>query len=167
MGLIRRSFTFLDPETFKRLYTSFVRPHLEYAQPVWTPHLRKYIKLIENVQERATKLVDGMKSMDYAQRLEKLDLPTLLHRRERGDMIQVWKHFNSYDQSTLSSSFIHCPRTNRKHRHQITWNRPNDGINGIQANSFYYRISKSWNNLPQKVVEAKTIDGFESGLDDE
>ena len=166
MGLIRRSFSFLDPETFKRLYTSFVRPHLEYAQPVWTPHLRKYIKLMENVQERATKLVDGMKNMDYAQRLEKLDLPTLLHRRERGDMIQVWKHFNSYDQSTLSSSFIHYPRINRKHRHQITWNRPKDGSNGIQANSFYFRISKTWNNLPQKVVEAKTIDAFKSGLDD-
>ena len=107
-----------------------------------------------------------MKNMDYAQRLEKLDLPTLLHRRERGDMIQVWKHFNSYNQSTLSSSFIHCPRTNRNHRHQITWNRPKDGTNGIQANSFYYRISRPWNNLPQKVVEAKTIDGFKSGLDD-
>ena len=122
--------------------------------------------MVENVQERATKLVDSMKNMDYAQRLEKLDLPTLLHRRERGDMIQVWKHFNSYDQSTLSSSFIHCPRTNRKHRHQITWNRPKDGSNGIQANSFYFRIAKTWNNLPQKVVEAKTIDAFKSGLDD-
>ncbi len=83
MGLIRRTFSFLDMETFKQLYTSFVRPHLEYAQPVWSPHLRKHIKMVENVQIRATKLVDGLKNLDYAERLDKLGLPTLLHRRER------------------------------------------------------------------------------------
>ena len=59
MGLIRRSFSYLGPELFKKLYLTFVRPHLEYAQAVWHPHLRKYINLIENVQHRSTKSVDG------------------------------------------------------------------------------------------------------------
>ena len=59
MGLIRRTFSYLDPITFRKLYISFVRPHLEYAQPVWSPHLRKHIKMLETVQIRATKLVDG------------------------------------------------------------------------------------------------------------
>ena len=107
-----------------------------------------------------------MKNLDYAVRLEKLDLPTLLHRRERGDMIQVWKHFNAYDRSTISPNFILCPRPNRKHGYQITWNRPRDGSTGVQANSFYFRIAKTWNNLPKNVVEARTIDTFKSRLDD-
>ena len=34
MGLIRRTFTFLDAGFFKKLYVAVVRPHLEYAQPV-------------------------------------------------------------------------------------------------------------------------------------
>ena len=42
MGLVRRSFTFLDGNTFTRLYTTIVRPHLEYGQAVWSPHLKKY-----------------------------------------------------------------------------------------------------------------------------
>ena len=29
MGLIRRTFSYLDGDTFKMLYTSFVRPHIE------------------------------------------------------------------------------------------------------------------------------------------
>ena len=37
VGLIRRSFSFLDCKLFKKLYTTFVRPHLEYAQSVWAP----------------------------------------------------------------------------------------------------------------------------------
>ena len=67
MGLIRRTFSFMDGDTFKRLYTSFVRPHLEYANPVWSPHFRKHIKMLENVQIRATKQIDGMQKMEYTE----------------------------------------------------------------------------------------------------
>ena len=135
MGLIRRSFSYLDGETFKKLYSSFVRPHLEYANSVWSPHLRKHIKMLENVQIRGTKLVDGMKTMSYPERLQALNLPTLVHRRDRGDMIQVWKHFNSYDRSTLSPNFRPIPRTIRGHRFQLTWNKARDGENGLQNTS--------------------------------
>ena len=65
VGLIRRSFSFLDCELFKKLYTTFVRLHLEYAQTVWSPHLLKQINILENVQIRATKLVDGLQHLDY------------------------------------------------------------------------------------------------------
>ena len=76
MNLIRRSFTFLDCNLFKKLYVTFVRPHLEYAQAVWSPHLTKHINMIEKVQMHATKLIDGLSDLDYEGRLRKLDLPT-------------------------------------------------------------------------------------------
>ena len=60
LGMIRRSFVYLDKEMFKQLFITVVRPHLEYAAPVWNPHLKKNIILLENVQRRATKLVPGM-----------------------------------------------------------------------------------------------------------
>ena len=37
VGLIRRNFTFLGGPLFKKLFTTFVRPHIEYAQTVWSP----------------------------------------------------------------------------------------------------------------------------------
>ena len=37
MGIIRRSFTYLDEEVFTLLFKTLVRPHLEYAQSVWSP----------------------------------------------------------------------------------------------------------------------------------
>ena len=82
VGLIRRSFSYLDGELFKKLFTSFVRPHLEYAQAVWHPYLLKQKRIIENFQIRATKLVDGMKNISYVDRLKKLNLQSLEFREE-------------------------------------------------------------------------------------
>ena len=165
MGLIRRTFTFLDCKLFKKLYTTFVRPHLEYGQVVWSPFLRKQINIIENVQIRATKLVDGLQNMDYTERLKILNLPTLVYRRARGDMIEVFKHIHSYDAPTITPKFRLNTRPSRQHKYQLILTEPNDGERGPQKNSFYYRIVKKWNTLPKIVVEAGNIDTFKNQLD--
>ena len=61
--------------------------------------------MIENVQIRATKMIDGLVVLDYTERLRKLDLPKLVYRRERGDMIKVFKHLTVYDQETTPDRF--------------------------------------------------------------
>ena len=48
VGFIRQSFSYLDCALSKKLFTTFVRPHLEYAQTVSSPHLQKHINIIEN-----------------------------------------------------------------------------------------------------------------------
>ena len=121
MGMIRRTFSFLDCHLFKKLYTTFVRPHLEYAHPVWSPHLLKHISIIENVQKRATKLVDGLHNYSYSERLRKLDLPTLLYRRERGDMLEVYKQFHTYDKISISSSISTTKPSQQNTRLSVTY----------------------------------------------
>ena len=166
-GLIRRSFSFLDGRLFKRLYTTFVRPHLEYAQSVWAPHSQKQIDSLERVQMRATKMVDGMGSLDYPTRLEELGLPTLLYRRNRGDMIEVWKHLNVYDPETIPEHQLKLQnRGSREHDKKLIWKKPKDGTRGIQTNSFYFRTLQNWNDLPRSAAHAKSINEFKNELDD-
>ena len=164
MGLIRRTFTFLDAGFFKKLYVAFVRPHLEYAQPVWAPHLKKYVDMIEKVQMRATKLVDGFGSLSYEDRLRRLELPTLVYRRARGDIIEVYKHLNIYDKNTAPPRFL-ISRVSRGHDHQLIWNRPKDGVRGKQTNSFYFRTIPEWNVLPEEAVNSASLNTFENQLD--
>ena len=65
MGLIRRTFSYLDNHTFLLLYKTLVRPHIEYANSVWNPYKTKHITALENVQMRATKLIPGFKDLSY------------------------------------------------------------------------------------------------------
>ena len=77
--------------TFKLLFETFVRPHLEYAAPIWNPSRSHHIKTIEVVQRRATKLVKATRGMSYERRLTALGMVSLEHRRLRGDLIQAFK----------------------------------------------------------------------------
>ena len=165
VGLIRRSFSYLDGKSFKKIITAFVRPHLEYAQSAWAPHSRKYINMPENIQIRATKLVDGFGNLEYSERLKRLNLPTLVYRRLRGDLIELYKHFHTYDRGIISPSFQPKDRTTRKHKLQLHQRKPHDGVRGIQSNSFYYRSINAWNDLPKSVVDAKDINTFKNRLD--
>ncbi len=91
MGLIGRSFKYLNQENFKRLSVALVRSHLEFGNINWSPMRKKGINSLENVQRRATRMISGMKNLSYEERLRVLHLPTLVYRRLRGDMIKTYK----------------------------------------------------------------------------
>jgi len=50
LGIIYRTFTYMDEKMFVNLYKTLVRPHLEYASNIWSPILEKDKILIENVE---------------------------------------------------------------------------------------------------------------------
>lgn len=50
LGMIRRSFEFLDSETVKKLFTSLIHPHLEYLDVSCSPILQRDKDLLEGVQ---------------------------------------------------------------------------------------------------------------------
>jgi len=102
LGVIKRNFMQLNRETFVNLYKAMVRPHIEYASSVWSPFKLTDIKAVEKVQVRATKLVIGLESLPYCERLQKLKSPTLKYRRLRGDMIEVYKILTCQNDANVS-----------------------------------------------------------------
>ena len=48
--LYRQFYQWSDPEILTKLYTTVLRPHLEYAAEVWSPELVKDVSKLENVQ---------------------------------------------------------------------------------------------------------------------
>ena len=82
IGQIRRSFRCRDPKIVKLLYTSLVRPHIEYANSIWNPYFQKDIDRLERVQRRATK-TGCLSHLSYQDRLKALKLTPLTERRLR------------------------------------------------------------------------------------
>ena len=163
MGMIRRSFLYLDKDMFRRLFTAIVRPHLEYGAPIWNPHFKKHIDLIESVQRRATKLIPGLFDLSYKERLKLLKLPTLEYRRYRGDMIELYKmthglYDNGATQNFLSFTPSHC----RGHKFNL---EKSYSKKDIRRFSFRHRTTNQWNNLPTKVPEADNINLFKKYID--
>ena len=77
LGLIRRSYQYLDRESMKMLFTALVNRHLEFGNVVLTPLFQKDRLLIKGVQRRATKLVPGLTELDYSERLKSMDLTSM------------------------------------------------------------------------------------------
>ena len=167
-GMLRRSFTHLDRQNFKQLFTSIVRPHLEYGAAVWNPHLKGLINSIESVQRRATKQLPLMSEISYKDRLKFLKLPTLEYRRYRRDMIEAYKLSHEiYDKGTTDGFFNYCSAEMteyklRKHQYEFCkekWSKD------VKRFSFKNRIADQWNNLPENVVNAPTLNSFKNRLD--
>ena len=89
-----------------QLYKSLVRPHIEYANQIWTPYLKKHITALENGQRPATKLIPSLKDLSYPERLRAQNLPTLAYRRRRGDMIELYKILTPTYGPAVTTGFI-------------------------------------------------------------
>ena len=94
LGLVRRSFVYLDFQTMKMLFIAIVRPHLEFENIAWSPFLDRDKKLIESVLRGATLVIPGLKDKEYEDRLKEMKIPSMTYRRVRGD-IEVYKYTNN------------------------------------------------------------------------
>ena len=73
----KRSFHYLDIESFRILYKTYIRSKLEFVIQAWPPYLDKDIKTMENIQRQATKMVPDLRHLQYEDRLKKLGIYSL------------------------------------------------------------------------------------------
>lgn len=163
LGIIKNTFQLLDEDGFLILYKSHVRPLLEYALPVWCPFLRKHDKELEQIQRRATRLINGYDMKTYTQRLQKLGLPTLLYRRRRCDMIQVFRIIRQIDNIDPQVMFhFNSGITRKNHTYKLVKPR---ATTSHRQHCFSTRVINDWNDLPQAVGEVDSINSFKSVLE--
>ena len=167
MGMIRRSFRFLNMKTFLPLYKALVRSGLEYGEAIWSPYKMKDIEKIEGVQRRATKVVPGLGDKPYEERLKILNLPTLRHRRLRGDMIETYKIIHGiYDKKVAPDLKLKKNMRNSTGRrgHSLELFQPRTRLQSSR-NIFTNRVWRGWNSLTEHIVTAPSVNAFKARLD--
>ena len=64
---------------------------MEFASPVWWPWLEQDIQILERVQKKAVGMISGLKGDNYAEKCKELKLDTLQLRREKQDLLEMYK----------------------------------------------------------------------------
>lgn len=115
LGFISRSLNnFVQINTYKLLYFTYVRSSLEYCSQVWSPYYESGIDLIEKVQRRFTRILYRRfhypAEINYMMRNVRLGILSLRDRREITDELTLYKIYNGAIQTTLSEQLQLNPR---------------------------------------------------------
>ena len=170
LGQLARGVTYRDRNTFLRLYTVYVRPHLEYAVASWCPYNKGDKEVLEKVQRRALAMISNLKGKSYEERLAEVKMTTLERRRERGDLITMYRIMTGQDDVDPSLWFqpIATSRNGLGTRHASgLHNVVQQRSKGeVRRNFFSQRVVSAWNNLPDSVKGAGCVNTFKNRLDE-
>ena len=166
LGFIKRIVGPKSPDLFSKLYKSLVRPILEYCSPVWSPHLKKDIEILEKVQRRASRFALGTdaKDMPYDERLNRLKWPTLEKRRLFSSLCECYKTINRLNGLDPQELFIFADKFRQlRSNHCFKLKARSAKLNSYKY-SFFIRIINLWNNLPKEIAEADNLGTFKKYL---
>ena len=167
LAQLRRTTISRSMDMVTRLYKTYVRPLVESSVQAWNPWLQRDVQRIEKVQRRATKLVSGIGSKPYEERLKICNLTTLERRRNRGDLLECYKIMNGFGDVELRELFSLA-----SDRHNLNTRSATDGLLvpqqthlDIRKYFFFNRVINAWNELPLEIRHASSTNAFKNMYD--
>ena len=163
LGFIKRNVKIRSPRIKEKLYNSLVRPHVEYASAVWSPHEVKPIHQLEMVQRRAagwtlnrhhnTSSVKGM--------LEDLQWRTLEQRRTDCRLVLLFQIIHGLVQIPPTNYLQPSLNTTSRKNHNYTYQQCSTRTNYFKYSFFPY-TTFIWNNLPYQLVNSPSVISFKA-----
>ena len=155
LGLLYRTFyTDSSSSSLLRLYTTVIRPSLEYACQVWDPYRIKDIEKLERFQKFALKICRKKWDLDYSSLLLMSNLPTLASRRKYFRLCTMFKivndclHFNQNLFTLRATPYM----STSSHVYEIPFCRTN-----AYMNSFVSKTCSDRNLLPLCLRSSETV----------
>ena len=163
VGILFKGFATRNINILKQAFITYVRPVLEYASSVWSPHLIKHINAIERVQKRFTKRIPELSNLSYVERLACINLEPLELRRLKIDLLLYFKCFNDLVDLPSNNYFSISEQSSQTRSGGNRLITQLCHTNRFE-NSFFNRCVTCWNALPHDIVYANSINSFKSLL---
>ena len=171
LGQLGRAVTYRDKKTFLKLYSVYVRPHLEYAVQSWCPYTLEDKAVLEKIQKRSVSMVSNFKSKSYEDKLREAGMITLEARRQRGDMLEMFKIMTKKENVDSSFWFENL----EDHRGSGMSTRKSSGLYNVRQhpcntdlrrNFFSQRVCTTWNSLPDHIKASTSVNMFKNKYDE-
>ena len=164
---VTRNLIMRELSVMRSVYKTIIRPHLEYCAQLWSPpachgNWSSIIEL-ENVQRRFTRLIDGIGTLPYSERLKALQITTLAERRVRGDLIEAFKIVNGLVE--YGEDIFMFSRARDKIVSNLSMNA-NRNVRKISNNFISERVINYWNKLPSSIRNSASVLDFKMNLEE-
>ena len=164
---LARNFHYRDKNTFKKLYIQYVRPHLEFAAPAWSPWLQEDKNKLERIQRKAVGMISGLKGGSYEEKCKELNIDTLEVRRERQDLLEAYRVVHSEVQENSQKVLVRqnerAGAATRATADPWKLTVPRARLD-IRKNTFAARVPEKWNRLPVEIKNAPNLIVFKNAL---
>ena len=151
-----------SPDFMVRVFISHIRPIIDFGSVVWNTGYVGDLCLLESVQRKWTKKIEGFSNYSYDERLSRLNLFSIKGRLLRADMIVVWKILSG--SSPHLSELFHFLPYNRTRGHSLRLFLTQYETD-VRSRFFSIRVINLWNSLPGNVVSAGTLNTFKKRLE--
>ena len=164
LGFIKRNVKTKNEQVKELAYKTLVRPQVEYASSVWTPHTKENILKIEMTQRRAARWVKNNYSTydSVSHMLDNLGWRSLENRRIVSRLIMFYKIVYGHVAIQMPTYFEQPQRFTR-HMHPLSYRQIHTQTKYYQQ-SFYPATIVLWNRLPSELVLRTDLDAFKEGV---
>ena len=164
---ILRTFAARDYKTMMTLWKSLVVPILDYCSQLWSPLGIGRIQELEQIQKTFTRRVEEMSDLNYWERLQKLKLYSLERRRERYQILNIYKILECIVPNGLGIESYTNARRGRFISIPDYRALPNKRVEKLRDSRFSVRAARLFNCLPQHLRDASglSVPKFKSLLD--
>ena len=166
LAFLRRNISRCPSEIKAQCYTSLVRPVIEYAATAWDPYTARNIQQLEAVQRRAARFVTGdyKTTSSTSQMITNLGWSSLQQRRIEARLVMMYRI--THDLVDIPAAQYLHPATvmhirGPSQRYMLPFCRTD-----VYRHSFFPAGIRLWNQLPEHVATAQTLESFKAGLAD-
>ena len=166
---VLRTFSSREAQTLVTLWRSLIQPVLDYCSQLWTPNKAGEIQQLETVPRYFTRQIQGMRDLNYWDRLKALRLYSQQRRRDRYRAIYIWKVLEGQVPDPTAGA-LQPYTTGRKgrlcKRRSLPTTAPQK-IRTLLTASLAYEGPKIFNSLPKEVRDISDCPPakFKAGLD--
>ena len=147
----------------KIIMNAFIHSQFSYCPLIWMCHSRTIHSLINNIHERALRIVYKDDDSSFEELLEKSGSVSIHHRNLQSLAIEIYKALNNLS-SPLMSDLFKLKKTTYNLRNTNALSSTNTKTTNYGINSISFLAPKIWDLVPDEIKISKSLNIFKQKI---